>query len=174
MKASDYLGGMWMRSSDLEGPTEFRIEAVAVGEIDGKEHLTLEFYGSDKKLGLNVTNTKSLISLHGDDTDAWIGKRIILVETEVDYRGELVPAIRISKKLPPGDDDIHLDPEDGPATAEAKQVIWHLMKAKNVDVASAKAVTGKPLETMTVGDADKLREFLNGMGDKQTQEEIPF
>ena len=34
MKASDYLGGMWMRSSDLEGPTEFKIEAVAVGEID--------------------------------------------------------------------------------------------------------------------------------------------
>jgi len=49
---------------------------------------------------LNKTNAKIIASLHGNETDDWPGKKIILYATEVDFRGEIVDAIRVRKRIP--------------------------------------------------------------------------
>jgi hypothetical protein len=38
--------------------------------------------------------------MYGDDTDEWIGKRVTLFSTEVQYQSEMVEAIRIRSKPP--------------------------------------------------------------------------
>lgn len=59
---------------------------------------TKEF--GDKKFGLNATNRKMMVKLLGDDTDEWVGKRITLYTTEVEFQGETMLGIRIRLKLP--------------------------------------------------------------------------
>jgi len=75
------------------------IESVDLAEIqnDGKTQrkLELHFAGRDKTLLLNKTNSDAITYIHGVDTDAWIGKEIILFPTMVSFGGNQVEAIRL-------------------------------------------------------------------------------
>jgi len=68
----------------------------------------LSFEGKEKQLVLNPTNTKTLCSAYGDDSDGWIGHEIGL--TVADYtdkgfgHGWIVKPLDI--KEPDFDDDI--------------------------------------------------------------------
>jgi hypothetical protein len=68
----------------------------------------------------NKTNARSISKALGNtETRNWIGKDIILVPTEVDFRGEMVDAIRIrpapSRSLPlEGDADDQVPPDLAP------------------------------------------------------------
>ena len=53
-----------------------------------------------KKWVLNKTNAKTIAKLYGNDTDAWIGKRITLFPTTCQSFGETVDCIRV--KAAPG------------------------------------------------------------------------
>ena len=70
-----------------------RIEVEKVGE-DTKP--VLYFAGKDKGLVLNRTNSNTIIDLLGTpETEEWIGCRILLYVTKVEFQGKRVPAIRI-------------------------------------------------------------------------------
>ncbi len=45
---------------------------------DGSKHLALSFEGKDRKLGLNVTNYRTLESMYGFETDNWTGRTVIV------------------------------------------------------------------------------------------------
>ena len=59
----------------------------------------LTFHELDKPLVLNSTNTQLCEQICGsDDTDQWIGKRIVLfTDPNVSYAGKLVGGIRVRK-----------------------------------------------------------------------------
>src|SRR5262249_31563569 len=61
--------------------------------------LTLWFTNDERGLPLNITNNMTLREEFGDDTDAWIGKIVVLFTTVVDFRGRMVPAVRV--RVPP-------------------------------------------------------------------------
>ena len=48
---------------------------------------------------LNRTNNRTLRGAFGDDVDGWKGKIIVLFPTQADFRGRMVPALRV--RIPP-------------------------------------------------------------------------
>lgn len=60
----------------------------------------LYFQGQQKGLVLNRTNGKTIATMYGDETDAWMGKPIELFATTTEFRGETKPCIRVSPAAP--------------------------------------------------------------------------
>lgn len=101
MKASDIYPSTFLKHTDV--PTNGVTVVIAKAEMselgqgeDKETKLVLSFADTDKQLVVNKTNLKTIVKLHGDDTDGWIGKPITLVKREVDFAGEATLAIRVS------------------------------------------------------------------------------
>jgi hypothetical protein len=106
-------GGDFLTAKDLDGKTiKLQIGDVGThtfneGQPDAKTQIVLHFNGTDKRLGLNVTNAKSIAEQLGDDTDRWPGNSIKLYPTKTDFAGNMVDCIRVVEEMPPeadGDD----------------------------------------------------------------------
>ena len=80
------------------------IDRVEQGEAKNstgtKKMPFLYFVGHKKALGLNKTNTKTIVRLYGTEVEKWVGKRLTLYVTTVDAFGETVPCIRIKPEQP--------------------------------------------------------------------------
>jgi hypothetical protein len=119
----DYLAAF-----DLEGkPVVVKIRDVKSAELTAQggrksKKPVVYFDGKEKGLALNKTNANIIKSLYGADTDGWIGKRITLYATEVEYQGDTVPAIRIRKQAAP---------TGGAALEQAKGSAWSAFKRKH-------------------------------------------
>lgn len=77
------------------------IESVSVEDVGGKgkaedKKPVLYFVGTEKGLVLNKTNANAIADTYGTETDEWIGKRIELFSTKVEYQGKMVPAVRVN------------------------------------------------------------------------------
>jgi len=69
---------------------ESRAKAVKAGKPD-----------KEKRLVLNKTNAMKIASLHGTETDDWVGKRITLYATMCQgFKGEIVDCIRVKDTVP--------------------------------------------------------------------------
>lgn len=80
--------------------TKVTISDIEQGEQDrdGKKipQLMLHFKDKEKKLGLNVGNLETMISMYGSETDGWMGKEIILFTVPVSTpQGQPTLGIRI-------------------------------------------------------------------------------
>jgi hypothetical protein len=73
-------------------------ELIGVG-ADQKKMLTVWFTNSEKGLPLNRTNNRTLRNAFGDPVAGWAGKIFILFRTEAEFRGRMVPALRV--RIPP-------------------------------------------------------------------------
>jgi hypothetical protein len=93
LKASDLL------IDDNYGEVDVTVAKVAQQEMpnDGGEKWVVHFEEFDKGLVLNVTNTRKLGELCGDQSDDWIGKRVQLHVVPVAFRGEEIDAIRVKQ-----------------------------------------------------------------------------
>ena len=100
MKVSELFPSNFLKDSDLGGrqvPVVIESwEQVDIGEDKGK--FVLNFVGKSKSLVCNRTNAAAIAVLHGEDTDGWIGKKIVLFPTSTTYMGKPCGCIRI---LPP-------------------------------------------------------------------------
>lgn len=91
-----YTSGTWIKAETLQGNETLVIASVEdVTYKDGKSGLLVKFNGTDRKLSLNKTNTKRIAYLHGDETEAWVGKPITLVKSVTEYQGAPVPCVRV-------------------------------------------------------------------------------
>jgi hypothetical protein len=101
--ASDFDKSKYLRAEDLKAEKKFRIKAVTVEVIgDDQKHeqkLVVWFTNDKRGLMLNKTNNRTLRGAFGDDTKAWKEKILVLFPTMVDYRGKLVPGLRV--RIPP-------------------------------------------------------------------------
>lgn len=68
-------------------------------EMEGKPERmkwVLHFDGNYKPLVLNSTNIASIERIHGDETDEWMGKQIVLFNDEnVSFGGEITGGVRV-------------------------------------------------------------------------------
>ena len=55
----------------------------------------LKNHSDEKRLVLNKTNAKSIAKQHGNDTDNWIGKKIVVYATTCKAFGSDVDCIRV-------------------------------------------------------------------------------
>lgn len=77
------------------------VEMGEVGQGTDIKMLPIVYFKEVKKgLCLNKTNSKTIVSLHGAETDDWAGKRISLYATEVEFKGDTVMAIRVRLRAP--------------------------------------------------------------------------
>lgn len=105
MKVTELFPSHFIKSFDLDGDTHLTIKGVQLEEHGfGKKikSACVYFHETEKCLGLNKTNATSIAKLHGNDTDAWPGKRITLFPTTVTNNGQFKgsPCIRIQDRAP--------------------------------------------------------------------------
>lgn len=80
---------------------EVKTEIVGQGK-DAEEKPVVYFTEVEQGLALNKTNSEAIASLYGYETDEWVGKRITLFSTEVDFGGKPTLAIRVRLRKPAG------------------------------------------------------------------------
>jgi len=91
---------------DLQGrDVTVTIEKVTAGELTAlggrkSKKPICYFRGKQKPLALNSTNCKTIAALYGNDTEAWIGKRITLYPTTTQMAGETCECIRVRPSIP--------------------------------------------------------------------------
>jgi hypothetical protein len=111
LKLDKLFTSKWLRASDIDEiadedtqtaiVTIDRVEMAEIGQgAESQEKPVMYFKGIEPGMVLNKTNAGTLGKLLGNDTDEWIGKKIGLFTTEVDYAGNQVLAIRVRMKLP--------------------------------------------------------------------------
>lgn len=102
MKISSIYKSDWLRAPDLDGkPCTLTIAEVGTSRFDdGREQITLSFEELHQKLGINKTNANAIAGMLGAETDDWVGKRIIVFPTRVEFQGKRVDAIRVDDKPP--------------------------------------------------------------------------
>jgi hypothetical protein len=103
----------FLRCSDLNGrPMRVTIEGLKREDIGGEPKVILTFTNSTKALILNKTNGKAIAKAIGPETGTWRGKSIILVPSQVDFRGDIVDAIRIRAASPQDESEPPLEAPD--------------------------------------------------------------
>ena len=105
MKISDVFPSKYLKAEDLEGANvTVTIEEVNREEVGPKKEskLVISFVNARKKMVLNKTNAATIAKLYGEETDEWLGKRIILYSKDTEFQGEMVLALRVSLQKPTG------------------------------------------------------------------------
>lgn len=101
MKVSDLMTSKFLKQSDvpedkLVTVKELKKQNVARDDEDAEYKYTIFFEEFEKGMVLNSTNIKRLAKALGDDTDNWIGGKVVLyVDPDVEYAGQIVGGLRI-------------------------------------------------------------------------------
>lgn len=100
-KLSEMLPSRFLKKDDVPQPALVTIgdlEQVNVapqGQPEEKKW-TMTFPELDKPLVLNSTNMHVIGSLYGDDTDDWLGQKIVIFhDPNVSFGGKLVGGLRV-------------------------------------------------------------------------------
>jgi hypothetical protein len=94
-----------LKATDLPAGREIPVIISGVGEAEfddngGKsKKLVLKFQGKEKGLAMNKTNATTIAAAYGPDAETWVGKKIFLYSTKVDFGGQMVDAIRVRAEL---------------------------------------------------------------------------
>jgi hypothetical protein len=98
MNINEAFPSKYLKAADIpqEGQT-VTIESIAEEEVgkDKEMRPVLYFQGEDKGIILNKPNATNISKLYGYETDDWVGKKVQLGTTYVDFQGQSVEAIRI-------------------------------------------------------------------------------
>jgi hypothetical protein len=88
----------YLAASDLDGGRyTVTIKNTSIVTMkDGTEKVALHFVGPMKSMPLNRTNIEKLWEAYGFDSDAWIGKQVIVYATTCDFQGRTVDCVRLS------------------------------------------------------------------------------
>ena len=102
-KLNSMFPSKWLAAADLdEQGNTLTIADVTQERIGQGEEQELKwvvhFREKEKGLVLNKTNATSIASCLGDDTDEWLGCKVVLYPTEVQFSGKMVEAIRVKEK----------------------------------------------------------------------------
>jgi hypothetical protein len=107
VKITDFFPSQYLRCSDLGGKersvTIDRVEAE-IFENDGKKQQKPVIHFKEngvKPLVSNKTNMTRISKIHGDETDDWPGKRVVLAPELVDFKGKATEAVRIKRPAEP-------------------------------------------------------------------------
>jgi hypothetical protein len=100
MLITNLFKGNFLRPEYLNGTrkrvTIADVEVVNLGQgKDAKDKAVLRMDEVDQGLVLNKTNAEILRAKFGDETDAWVGKQILLAPDTTSFGGKTVACIRV-------------------------------------------------------------------------------
>jgi hypothetical protein len=105
LNINEIYGGNGLKPEDLKG----REATVTISDCvqvefteNGKKEKKLElfFHKASKSLICNKTNALTIAGMYGEETDNWIGKKITLIPSQTDFKGEQVKCIRVKLTAP--------------------------------------------------------------------------
>jgi hypothetical protein len=105
MNINNAFPSKWLKSGDVEEDdlilTISRVAMEDIGQGENQENKpVLYFEETEKGMVLNKTNAEAISRLHTPETDNWIGKKIAIFATEVDFAGKQTLALRVRMKAP--------------------------------------------------------------------------
>jgi len=96
MKLNEAFPSNYLKAADLQGrEATVKIRECKLETLGDEKKLITYFVGKEKGLVTNKTNANRIAHYYGEDTDAWIGKEIIIGTELVDFQGKTTEAIRI-------------------------------------------------------------------------------
>jgi hypothetical protein len=102
--ASAYDQTKYFKAADMPTEKKLRIKDVTEEEIgvgkDKERKLCIWFTNDARGLVLNRTNNRTLRGAFGDACDGWKGKIIVVFPTQDDFRGRMVPVLRVRIPAP--------------------------------------------------------------------------
>jgi hypothetical protein len=102
MKLNDIFPSNYIKAADLQKrEVSVVIASAEVEPIGDERKLVLKFQGRQKGMICNKTNANRIAYAYGEDTDAWVGKEIVLYPDLVDFQGRTVEAIRVRTSTRP-------------------------------------------------------------------------
>jgi hypothetical protein len=138
MRLSEAFPSNFLKADDVLQDTVLTIKGQKLQSIgqgaQAENKLVLSFQETDKELVVNKTNFSAIATaLAEDDSDHWIGKRITLYATEVEYKGETMLGIRVRLRSP---QQQSAKPGSGAAELlkQAKAAAWAKWKAKRPNI----------------------------------------
>jgi hypothetical protein len=98
-KVSEMIQSKFLRKEDFEEDRVMTIRGIKLEDMpgdDGTQKWVLYFKEEAKGMALNVTTIRVLEAAFGDDSDAWMGKRVMVyVDPNVSFGGRVVGGIRL-------------------------------------------------------------------------------
>ena len=150
--ASSYDQSRFLKAADLQREKKFRIKSVTeewVGAEQKEKKLVVWFTNDERGLVLNKTNNRTLRGAFGDACDGWKGKIVVVFPTQDEFRGRMVPVLRV--RIPP--------PKQTPAAGNGQPAIDDGIPDSLRRVPATKAKQPDPAEIEV---------------DEELNEEIPF
>lgn len=118
MNINDQFPSKYLKAPDLNGgEVVVTIKDCIVEEVGDDKRPVLYFAGKEKGVVLNKTNATNISEAFTPDTDEWVGKKVTLYTTWVDFQGKSMESIRIRPARPSdGQKRPAVEPKfDGPA-----------------------------------------------------------
>ena len=123
MKLKEMLESKYLQQDDVDGEVTVTIRElkkvnVAKDDETPEYKWTVKFQEFAKPMVANATNVKRMFKALGDDSEEWLGKKIILyVDPDVEFGGKIVGGLRVRALRRTGtlaaaktsDDDINAD-----------------------------------------------------------------
>src|SRR5262252_7695973 len=101
--ASNYDQSKYFKAADMPTEKKLRIKDVTEEWIgmgnDKEKKLCVWFTNDSRGLVLNKTNNRTLRGAFGDACDGWKGKIVVVFPTQDEFRGRMVPVLRV--RIPP-------------------------------------------------------------------------
>jgi hypothetical protein len=106
MRSADVYPSKYLKAEELEGDLTVTIKEVVMEELEskdkGKQNKPVVYFKEmDKGLVVNKTNWSMIAKQHGDESDDWTGKQIVLHAMDVEAFGEMVLSIRVIQPRKP-------------------------------------------------------------------------
>jgi hypothetical protein len=87
------------------------ISAVKPGELVGEggkkaRKPILSFEGKKKTMACNITNGRTIAGMYGNDTRAWVGRKITIYPAMTQFGPKEVECIRVRPSIPTGKGEV--------------------------------------------------------------------
>lgn len=105
-KVSEMIVSKFLRKEDFDEDMVATVRGVKLEDVgnQGEQRWVLYFREMQKGMVLNVTTIRVLEGAYGDDSDGWVGKRVMIyVDPNVSFQGRVIGGLRlrVSKKAAP-------------------------------------------------------------------------
>lgn len=107
-KVSEMIVSKFLRKEDFDEDMVATVRGVKLEDVgnQGEQRWVLYFREMQKGMVLNVTTIRVLEGAYGDDSDGWIGKRVMIyVDPNVSFQGRVIGGLRLrapkQKAAPP-------------------------------------------------------------------------
>lgn len=107
-KTSEMIVSKFLRKEDFDEDRILTIKGVSLEDMPGEnseQKWVLAFREEGKGMVMNITTIRVLEQAFGDDSDDWVGKRVMVyVDPNVSFGGKVVGGLRLRppKKAKPG------------------------------------------------------------------------